>query len=51
MDEPLLMDRWAIHGAVLSVTICQYYTKFSICYLNAKVSTPVFRSSSIIICN
>ena len=46
-----LVDRWAIHGAVHSVTNCQYCTKFSICYLNAKVSTPVFRSSSTIICN
>ena len=30
---------------------CQYCTKFSNCYLNTNVSRPVFRSSSIIMCN
>jgi len=41
------MDRWAMHGTGHSVTNCQYCTKLSICYWNANVSTPVFRSSSI----
>ena len=45
------LDRWAIHGAVHFVTNCQYCTKFSICYLNDNVSTPVFSPSSIVTCN
>ena len=45
------VDRWTIHGTVHSVTNLQYCTKFSICYLNSNVSTPVFMSSSIIMCN
>ena len=28
------MMRWAIHGTVHSVAHCQYFTKFSICYLS-----------------
>jgi len=38
----LPVSRWAIHGTVHSVTICQYWTKFSICYLNANASTLVY---------
>jgi hypothetical protein len=45
------MHRWTIYGAVHSVTNCRHCTKFDICYLNADVSTPVLRSSSIIMCN
>ena len=45
------MDRWAIYGTVRSVTNCQSCTNFSICYLCANVSTLVFMSSSIIMCN
>jgi len=44
------MDRWTIHGTVHSLKNCQYCTELSICYLNANVSNPVFKSSSIIIC-
>ena len=39
-------DRWVLHGTGHSFTDCQYCTKFSICYLNANVSTPVFMSHS-----
>jgi hypothetical protein len=45
------MDLWAIHGTVHSVTDCRQCTKFSICYLNANVSTPGFTSNPIIMCN
>lgn len=36
------------HGTMHSITSCQYCTKFSICYLNANTSTPVFTSYPII---
>ena len=42
------LDRWVIPENMYSVTNCQYRTKFSICYLSDNVSTPVFRSSSVI---
>ena len=42
------LDRWAIRGNMHSVTNCQYRKKFSICYLNDNVSTPVCRTSSVI---
>jgi len=42
------MDLWAIHGTVNSVTDCRQCAKFSICYLNANTSTPVFTSYPII---
>jgi hypothetical protein len=45
------MDQWANRGTMHSVPDCQYCTKFSICYLNANDSRPVFRSSFIIMCN
>jgi hypothetical protein len=39
------------HEPVHSCTVCRYCTKFPIYYLNANVSTRLFRSSSIIMCN
>ena len=36
---------WTIHGTVHSLTDWQYFTKFSISYLNANFSRPVFRFS------
>jgi len=45
------MYPWAIHGTVHSVTDCRQCTKYSICYLNASVSAPVFMSYPIIMRN
>ena len=44
-------EGWAIHGTAHHVTNCQYNTKFSIFNLNYNVSTPVIKSSSIIMCS
>jgi hypothetical protein len=45
------MDRWTIHGTVLSVTDCRYYTKSSGCHLNVNGSTPALTSHSTIMCS
>ena len=45
------MDFWATHGTVNSVTDCRQCAKFSICYLNANISTSVFTSYPIIMRN
>ena len=42
------LERWAIPGNMHSVTNCQYRIQFTICYLNDNISTPVCRSSSVI---
>jgi hypothetical protein len=41
------MDRWSILATVNSVTNFQYFKKFSICYVNAIASTPVFTYSPV----
>ena len=48
---PPLMDRWAIHGTICSVSEYQYFTILWGCYLNSDVSTPLFIHCSIIVCD
>jgi len=45
-----VIDRWAIHGTVHSVTDCKYCTNSYGCYLNVNDSAPVSVSCSIIMC-
>jgi len=45
-----VMDRWATHGTVHSVTDCKCCTNSYVYYLNVNDSVPMSISCSIIVC-